>query len=140
MSEILNDKTLKINILMRLNHSKTEWFYLLYYLLSDSVLSCLLRLSTSRRLVSKTSSDWQLGFGFYPAAQKTSASDTDQLATLARLFVREFVWQPSLLIVFAFSLGMRRLWLIATSAIARRTFKIGPEYTAHRGLLRLWNF
>ena len=67
-----------------------EWCY--DYISSDSSRSRRVRSSRSRRLPSRTSSDLNLRFGFFLAARETASSDTDHLATLARLFVRESVF------------------------------------------------
>ena len=97
---------------------RKEWCY--YYSLSDLSRSRRVRLFTSRRPQSRTSSDLQLRFGFFPPVRAAAASNTVHLATLACLFVRGSVWRSPFLILSASSLGRRRLCVVATPAFAGR--------------------
>ena len=105
----------------------------LYYSLSDSSRTRLVRSSTSRRSPSRMSFDLQLRFGFVSTRRADAASDTAHLATLERLFIRGSVWRPPPLIWFASSLGMRRLCVVATPAFAKRPLEPGPVVEAYRG-------
>ena len=113
------------------DQTRKEWSY--YYSSSDSSRSRRVRSSTSRRPQSRTSSDLQLRFGFFPKARVAAASDTLHLATLARLFVRGSVWRSPILIWSASSLGRRRLCVIATPEFSGRPFESGPKDEAYKG-------
>ena len=116
---------------MKPNQRRIEWCY---YSSSDSSKLRRVRSPTSRRQPSSISSDLDTRLSFFPKTRAAAASDTVHLATLARLFVRGSVWRSPSLTWSAFSLGKRRLCVIATPAFVKSPLKIGPEFEAYRGL------
>ena len=117
---------------MRPDQRKKEWC--LYYSLSDSSRTRLVRTWTSERSPSKTLLDLQLLFGFGPTGLSDAASDTAHLETFERLFVRKSVWRPSSLIWSASFLVRRRLCVVATPAFANSLLEPGPVVEAYKGL------
>ena len=116
---------------MRPDQRMNEWCY--YYSSSDSLRLHRVRSYTSRRQPSSMSSDLHTRLSFFPVTRAAAAFDTVHLATLARLIVRGSVWRSLSLTWSAFSLGRRRLCVLATRAFVGRPLKTGPEFEAYRG-------